>query len=285
MKNTQLWLIGATTEINLQDPQNAMYLKPPLEGLTGLPDIRAAQGNNVGKDGGWAGKGLFEPRFIAATVQIAHHDVAVVETKRRELATLLAEQNLRIKYVTEGGSTYTTKVRVLGAPAPLEQLLTKVLIKVNLKADDPLLYDYVGSGSGIVATLPVRVPSGGFEIPFEFPLIIEGGASYVDVINGGTSTVAPIITLYGPLHEPTVVNLTTNQQIQILADLSDTDVLVMNTALETITLNGLDVYYLKSEESEFIDVNAGTNAMYLESNNAGDAGYAEIEYNSGYIGT
>lgn len=285
MKNTQLWLIGSTTEINLQDPTNAMYLKPPLEGLTGLPEIRVAQGNNVGKDGGWTGKGLFEPRFIAALVQIAHPDVAVVEQKRRELATLLAEQNLRLRYVTEGGSTYTTKVRVLGAPAPLEQLLTKVLIKVNLKADDPLLYDYNSEGGGIVATLPVRVPSGGFEIPFEFPLIIEGGDPTVNVVNSGTSTVSPIITLYGPLHEPKVVNQTTNQQIQILADLSASDVLVMNTALETVTLNGLDVYYLMSEESQFIDINAGSNSMYLESNNAGDAGYGEIEYNSGFIGT
>lgn len=285
MKNTQLWLIGSTTEINLQDPQNALYLKPPLEGLTGLPDIRVAQGNNVGKDGGWTGKPLFEPRFIAATVQIAHKDVAVVEQKRRELATLLAEHNLRLRYVTEGGTTYTTKVKVLGAPAPLEQLLTKVLIKVNLKADDPLLYDYNSEGGGIIATLPVRIASGGFEIPFEFPLIIDGGDSTVSVVNSGTSTVAPIITVYGPLHEPKVVNQTTNQQVQILADLTASDVLVFNTALETVTLNGLDVYYLLSEESNFIDINAGPNAMYLESENTGDAGYAEIEYNSGFIGT
>lgn len=285
MKNTQLWLIGATTQINLQDPANSYYLKPPLEGLTGLPDIRVAQGNNVGKDGGWTGNPLFEPRFISAVVQIANPDVAVVEQKRRELATLLAEQYLMVKYVTEGGSTYTTKVRLLAAPAPLEQLLTKVTYKINLKADDPLLYDYNSEGGGIIATLPVRTPSGGFEIPFEFPLIIDGGDPTVNVTNTGTSTVAPIITLYGPLHEPMVVNQTTNQQMQILADLSASDVVIINTALETITLNGLDVYYLKSEESDFIDINAGPNAMYLESNNTGDAGYAEIKYNSGYIGT
>lgn len=285
MKNTQLWLIGATTEINLQDPANSMYLKPPLEGLTGLPDIRVSSGNNVGKDGGWTGKPLFEPRFISAVVQIANEDVSVVETKRRELATLLAEQYLMLKYVTEGGSIYTTKVRLLAAPAPLEQLLKKVTYKINLKADDPLLYDYNASGGSIVATLPVRQPTGGFEITFEFPLIIDGGDPTVAVDNAGTSTVAPIITLYGPLHEPTIVNLTTNQQMQILTDLSGSDELVINTALETITLNGLDVYYLKSEESQFIDINAGVNQMYLESENSGDAGYAEISYNSGYIGT
>ena len=285
MKNTQLWLIGATTQINLQDPANSMYLKPPLEGLTGLPDIRVAQGNNVGKSGGWTGNPLFEPRFISAVVQIANPDVSVVETKRRDLATLLAEQYLTLKYVTEGGSIYTTKVRLLAAPAPLEQMLTKVTYKINLKADDPLLYDYNSEGGAIVATLPVRVPSGGFEIPFEFPLFIDGGDSTISVDNSGTSTVAPIITLYGPLHNPTIVNQTTNQEMQILAELSASDEVVINTALETITLNGLDVYYLKSDESQFIDINAGLNAMYLESDQSGDAGYAEVRYNSGFIGT
>lgn len=285
MKNTQLWLIGATTQINLQDPANSLYLKPPLEGLTGLPDIRVSQGNNVGKDGGWTGNALFEARFISAVVQIANSDVSVVETKRRELATLLAEQFLMLKYVTEGGSTYTTKVRLLAAPAPLEQMQNKVTYKINLKADDPLLYDYSSTGGAIVATLPVRQPTGGFEITFEFPLIIDGGDPTVGVANTGTSTVAPIITLYGPLHNPTIVNQTTNQQMQILAELNGTDEVVINTALETITMNGLDIYYLKSEESVFIDIFAGTNQMYLESDNTGDAGYAEIAYNSGYIGT
>lgn len=285
MKNTQLWLIGATTQINLQSPIDSMFLKPPLEGLTGLPDIRVAQGNNVGKDGGWTGNPLFEARFISAVVQIANSNVAIVEQKRRELATLLAEHNLTLKYVTEGGSVYTTKVRVLAAPAPLEQLLTKVTYKINLKADDPLLYDYDSSGGPIVATLPVFQANGGFEIPFEFPLIIEGGGEIQTIDNSGTSTVSPIITLYGPLHDPMIVNQTTNQQMQILAELSASDELIMNTAKETITLNGLDVYYLKAEGSEFITIGAGTNYIYLESDNSGDAGYAEIRYNSGYIGT
>lgn len=282
MKNTQLWLIGATTQINLQDPTNSRYLKPPIEGLAGLPEIRVSQGTNVGKDGGWTGTPKFEPRFISPIVMIANKDVAVVEAKRRELMTLLAEHYLLLKYVSESGAIYTAKVRTLAAPTPIEQTLQRSIIKINLKADDPLLYDYNSEGGDIIATLPVRVATGGFEIPFEFPLIIDGGDPTVNVENTGTSTVAPIITLYGPLHQPLIVNQTTNQQMQILADLSGTDEVVINTALETVTLNGLDVYYLK--DGDFIDINAGDNSMYLESDNGGDAGYAEVRYNSGFIG-
>lgn len=284
MKNTQLWLIGATRQINLQDPLLGYYLQPDLEGLAGLPGIRTSEGINVGKDGGWTGPQQYDPRFIAIPVMIAHPEIATLETRRRDLVTLLGEKRLLLKYVTEGGSTYTTKVVVMDAPAPIQRMLHKVNMKINLKADDPLLYDFVSTGGGLVATLNVREPSGGFQINFQLPLEITGGNEATPVENTGTSSVAPIITLYGPLHEPTIVNQTTNQQMQILADLSVTDELIINTALETITLNGVDVYYYMADGSDFIDIGPGVNNMYLQSEEGGDDGYAEIKFNSGYIG-
>ncbi len=283
MRNTQLWLIGANRQINLQDPELGYYLQPDIEGLTGLPSIRTSEGINVGKDGGWTGPQQYDPRFIAVPVMIAHPDVATVEVRRRDLITLLGEKRLLLKYVTEGGSTYTSKVVVMDAPAPLQKMLTKVNIKINLKADDPLLYDFVSTGGGLIATLNVRKPANGFQINFTLPLEIPGGSDTTPVTNTGTSTVAPIITLYGPLLEPTIVNQTPNQQMQILTELGEDDVLIINTALETITLNGVDVYYYMAEGSEFIEIGPGVNDMYLTSDEADD-GRAEIEFNSGYIG-
>lgn len=284
MRNTQLWLIGANRQINLQDPQQSYYLQPDIEGLAGLPGIRTSEGINVGKDGGWTGPQNYDPRFISVPVMIANPDVATVEVRRRDLVTLLAEKRLILKYITEGGSTYTTKVVVMDAPIAIQKLLTKSILKINLKADDPLLYDFVSTGGGLMATLNVRKPSNGFEINFTLPLEIPGTSESTAVENTGTSSVAPIITLYGPLQEPTIVNQTTNQQMQILADLNENDLLVINTALETITLNGTDVYYYKADGSEFIEIGPGVNEMYLTSLEGGAEGYAEVKFNSGYIG-
>lgn len=284
MINTQLWLIGATRQINLQDPSMGYYLQPDIEGLAGLPGIRTSEGINVGKDGGWTGPQQYDPRYIAIPVLVAHPDIATFEVRRRDLITLLGEKRLMLKYVTEGGSTYTTKVVVMDGPAPIQKMLHKVNMKIDLKADDPLLYDFISTGGGLIATLNVRRPAGSFEINFTLPLEISGGTDSTLVENSGTSTVAPIITLYGPLQEPTIVNQTTNQQMQILANLADGDELVLNTALETATLNGTDVYYLIAGTPDFIEIGPGVNDMYLTSEEAGAEGYAEIKFNSGYIG-
>lgn len=279
----KLTLVGQSTEVELNSPANSMFLNPEITGLLGLPDIRTSQGVNVGRDGGWTSKQLYDARFISLNGVIANKDVATVETKRRDLVTLLSEKTLLLKFTSPAGHVYSTRVNVMGFTTPLQKLLTAAYYKLDLKANDPLIYDYASDG-GLVATLYVRQPDDGFTIPFELPLIIPAITDSVNVDNIGTSPVAPIITLYGPLHNPVVVNQTTNQQMQILTNLSGSDEVVINTQLETITLNGTDIYYLKSDESQFIYMNPGTNKMYLDSDTDSDSGRAEIEFNSGYIG-
>lgn len=279
-----LTLTNGTKTISLNS--DGIYLQPELEGLTGLPNIRSTSGVNAGADGGWTSAQFFDARLISIKCVIADQSPAIVEQKRRELMSLLAlgkANPLEIRFTTESGNAYTINARVTGVTAPLGQILKKQDVLIQLRADDPLIYAYNEEG-GTVATLLVQQPSGGFEIPFTIPLTINGGEGYTSVVNSGTEAVHPVIELTGPLHNPSVVNQTGNQIIELdNLTMSASDKVVIDTQTRTVTLNGADVYDLLSEDSSFMTILPGENIMALNSDTTSDAGTAKIKFKQGFI--
>lgn len=279
-----LTLTNGTKTISLNS--DGIYLQPELEGLTGLPNIRSTSGVNAGSDGGWTSAQFFDARLISIKCVIADQSPATVEQKRRELMSLLAlgkANPLEIRFTTESGNAYTINARVTGVTAPLGQILKKQDVLIQLRADDPLIYAYNEEG-GTVATLLVQQPSGGFEIPFTIPLTINGGEGYTSVVNSGTEAVYPVIELTGPLHNPSVVNQTGNQIIELdNLTMSASDKVVIDTQTRTVTLNGADVYDLLSEDSSFMTILPGENIMALNSDTTSDAGTAKIKFKQGFI--
>ena len=209
--------------MELNSAADGIFLVPELEGLAGLPEIRTTSGVNAGYDGGWTSAQNYDARLIAIRGVIANKDIAIVEAMRRKLASLLGQgrkEQLTLRFTTEAGNAYTISVRTISCEMALQRVLNKQDFLIQLRADDPLIYDDGASG-GTEAILRVQQALGGFEINFGLPLAI-GGSSDATAVENGAETVYPIIKLYGPLHSPTVVNMTTNQQMQIIADLGYT---------------------------------------------------------------
>ena len=218
--NIQCSIESSTTKIELNSAVDGVFLVPELDGLAGLPEIRTTSGVNAGYDGGWTSAQNYDARLISIRGVIANPDISKVEDKRRAIASLLGQgrkEQLTLRFTTEAGNAYAISVRTISCEMALQRVLTTQEFLIQLRADDPLIYDD-GTTGGIAAILQPQRALGGFEINFGLPLAIGGGAEDT-VVDNGNETVYPVIKLYGALHSPTVVNRTTNQQMQILADL------------------------------------------------------------------
>lgn len=216
----QLVLKSSTTELSLNDHELGIYLTPELDGLTGLPEIRTTSGVNAGYDGGWTSAQNYDARSITIRGVIANEDVATVEQLRRQLTTLAGQgknEELTLDLVTQAGKAYTIQVRTIALEMSLQKVLTQQEFMLQLRADDPLIYD--ASETGHEALLQVAQATGGFTIDFELPLAITGSSEETIVNNEGLEQVPTITRMYGALHNPKIINQTTNQFMQIEADL------------------------------------------------------------------
>lgn len=278
----QFHLLGKSEDIDLNSRIDGFNLTPNIEGLLGLPEIRTSSGSNAGVDGGWTSEQYYEPRLINLTGNIVSFDRQEVAEKRRKLGALLAEKTLRLKYVSEIGETFFADVVVIGFTSELGNDGRVFQYKLQFKQDDPLFYQ-LGESGELVATLSVQKQSSGFEIPFNFKLEIGGGGAPQTVENTGGSTVYPVIKINGASTNPEIINRTTKESVKIFIITGENDTLEINCKLKTITLNGADVYYLKSEASVFFGLVSGINELSFISENQNDKGKAEISYASGFI--
>ena len=255
-----------------------------IEGLAGLPAIRTSQGTNLGANGGWTTKQLYEPRFISFSGRIFGRTVAEVEDRRREFSTILAKivrNKGTLRIITPAGNVYSTEIVLIGVDMPINKVLNLVEWKINLKADDPLLYD--NSDGELLATIR-KTRQGGFIIPFELPLYISPDEQPATVNNSGNETILPNIIISTKATNPKIINRTTNQSMEITAVVKDGGKLEIDMKNKTILLDGMNIYDLQTAGSNFWGLIAGDNRIELQTDIQDERTEAELRFRSGFIG-
>lgn len=271
-------------DFQINDQLIGMHLNEPIEGLAGLPAIRTSQGTNLGANGGWTTKQLYEPRFISFSGRIFGRTVAEVENRRREFSTILAKivrNKGTLRVVTPGGQVYSTEVVLIGVDMPINKVLNLVEWKINLKADDPLLYD--NSDGELLATIR-KTRQGGFIIPFELPLYISPDEQPATVNNSGNEMILPNIIINTKATNPKIINRTTNQSMEITAVVKDGGKLEIDMKNKTILLDGMNIYDLQTAGSNFWGLIAGDNRIELQTDIQDERTEAELRFRSGFIG-
>lgn len=268
-------------DFELNNAENLMYLDEPIEGVSGLPNIRSATGVNQGRDGSWVSRQLYEGRYISFQGRIFGGEPIDVENKRRELVSVLQRKKLKLRIITYAGMEFVTEVFVMANQMPINRELNIVKWKIDLLSEDPLFYD--NSAGELLATVG-KVMDGGFDIPFDIPFNISAGGEPSVVTNSGNETVYPIITISTPATNPKLINRATNEFMQVMTTVLDGDKLIIDMRNKTITHNGLNIYALQRDGSTFFGLIPGVNVMEIQSDIASEKSKAEVRYQSGFLG-
>lgn len=268
-------------DFELNNAENLMYLDEPIEGVSGLPNIRSATGVNQGRDGSWVSRQLYEGRYISFQGRIFGGEPIDVENKRRELVSVLQRKKLKLRIITYAGMEFITEVFVMANQMPINRELNIVKWKIDLLSEDPLFYD--NSAGELLATVG-KVMDGGFDIPFDIPFNISAGGEPSVVTNSGNETVYPIITISTPATNPKLINRATNEFMQVMTTVLEGDKLIIDMRNKTITHNGLNIYALQRDGSTFFGLVPGVNVMEIQTDVASENSKAEVRYQSGFLG-
>lgn len=268
-------------DFELNNAENLMYLDEPIEGVSGLPNIRSATGVNQGRDGSWVSRQLYEGRYISFQGRIFGGEPIDVENKRRELVSVLQRKKLKLRIITYAGMEFITEVFVMANQMPINRELNIVKWKIDLLSEDPLFYD--NSAGELLATVG-KVMDGGFDIPFDIPFNISAGGEPSVVTNSGNETVYPIITISTPATNPKLINRATNEFMQVMTTVLDGDKLIIDMRNKTITHNGLNIYSLQRDGSTFFGLVPGVNVMEIQTDVGSENSKAEVRYQSGFLG-
>lgn len=126
---------------------------------------------------------------------------------------------------------------------------------------------------------------GGFAIPFAIPFSMGvGGSGTTTVTNDGNARAFPIITINGPIENPSIQNSTTGETCSLNYTLStSTDYIEIDTYNRTVMLNGvtnLRQYF----SGDWITLASGDNSIKLTGSSTGADTGAIFSYRDHYLG-
>lgn len=185
-------------------------------------------------------------------------------------------------WTPEGGQNVFCKVRL---QQPLR--FTKGFVKdfqIPLVANDPRIYSVTLTNVEVTATTE---GTSGFVFPLGFDLDF-GEVSYAGqaiVTNEGTADSPPVIRIYGPGINPTLVNVTTGKTVNLTYNLGAGEFLELDFATHQVLLNGNVNRYsaYDFDSSEWWMLQPGTNDVRMTFASFTPGAKMELLYRSAWL--
>lgn len=281
-------MISAILEgLDLNGQSNGYIIEAGIQGLEAA-DISLTTYDRAGEDGIRIPAGFSRGRLITITGVVKGECIEDHLARRRALSALIPPvrvnsllQHKTFRFIDSDGSDYTVQVEVQQPFNMPRSNLLNSRYQLHLLATDPALY---GTTEHSVVLTPATF--GFFTIPFTIPFSLGGGVSgTTTVVNAGGVNSYPVITLAGPLTNPTVSNLTTGQTMQLTMTIGAGSSVVIDMMNKTIVLDGTTNEISEMDpSSEFWALAPGNNLLKLATSVSGEAGSATITWHDAYAG-
>lgn len=266
------------------DPQGGHFIITGVTGL-GMADIRTSSFLFSGRSGGLVTDQLLGFRTIAITGIIGNPSSTRAQHRLDRVAMLAALPIGTIipVYITVfDGETYRIDCSVTDLKMEYKTKGYRSDFLLQLTAGDPLFYSTDGGDSQTAHIL--RVAQGGYVTPYILPVVWDSGSSPTIVTNTGDAPSFPVITINDEALNPSITNQTTGETFELEMSTVPGDVIVIDMAKRTVTLNGSSILGNKTTASIWWALQPGDNGIVLDSDSSGDTVTADIVWRNGIMG-
>ena len=264
------------------DDNGVTWLLKQVTGWDGPPTVGQII-QRCADHGGWPSAQYYGPRLLTLDVLASAPDQATRDLAAQQLVQAVPVSDLatfvynepvpKQVYVRQNGAANITMTR---------PTLTDVEFTIGLVAPDPRKYATIPLTQ--TATLPAPVINP-LTLPVTLPIGFPGSAppvaSAVTCVNEGTFETRPVITVTGPIGDPSIVNAVTGQAITFTGlSLAASDQLVISTDARQAYLNS--VYQPADVTSAWWVMNPGPNQIFLTGDNWAGGGTLSVVWSSAF---
>lgn len=226
--------------LNAVDDFGVSWIVTDESGWSDGAPIRLTTSDKEGADGGRSGPPLLGPRLISLKGKaIAPDRITMLAAKDRLHTLAMGTRGAYPLVVAEAHLTRRALVKPFAEPKARDGGEKRFDYEINVRADDPLRYA-VDPTTG-ATTLPPD-SQGGVTFPLTFPWTFGTPGVNTDtamyLTNAGNTDVLPVLTINGPVVNPSVQNVTTNRITALGISLVASESLVLDFTAKTVLLNG-----------------------------------------------
>lgn len=232
-----------------------------IDGLESLPDIRNQDDNKGYNDGMFTGRDFLAGRTLTFEIMTFAGNGNSAHTNYNLLQAALVPQTTGTQtlsfQMSPSDSPYRFSARVRGRKTTVDPEYTFGFIRSQYVffCPDPRYYSDTETTAAMV---PAQALGRTYDRVYN---LLYGGGSASNstaITNIGNWTTYPVITITGPVTNPTIGNVTTGQYMTVNYNVTNTDTLVIDLDNKLITLNGNSARNLVAGNSEWFGAPPGT---------------------------